>query len=171
MIKRVALTALILGLLVVMLQALTPVGASTESTNLVDPRATTYPPSRPGVRVVKADGAQFALWVSFAPEWPTLGLEWQDLWTKIQWQDPLGDWYDVESDDGTMAWQGTLDYVDEESKAWKVWWVDPPDYGRGPFRWLILDHEGGEVLVTTETFYLPSTNNIHVIVEATIPEQ
>ena len=170
MVKRIVLTALILGALLVLLPAISPAGAYLPDGG-GDPviRPTTHPPEKPGLPVTElSDGAQFALWVSFAPEWPALEKHWQELWTVVQWQDPLGDWYDVETDEGTPAWQGNLDYV-EDDKAWKVWWVDPPDYGRGPFRWVIYDSPGGEVMVTTYTFYLPHSQNTRVIIEATVP--
>jgi len=170
MVKRVALTAIIVGLLLLVVPTLTSAGASLSDAEGRVPRSTTYPPPKPG-EIIEEESkwAQFALWVSFTPEWPGLGLQWQELWTVVEWQDPLGDWYEVESDDGTMAWQGTLDYIDKEGKAWKVWWVDPPDYGKGPFRWVIYDRQGGNVMVVTHNFYLPSGANKRVIVETSVP--
>lgn len=66
------------------------------------------------------------------------------LWTVVQWQDNLGDWHDVE------GWQGTLDEGDV-----KVWWVARADLGKGPFRWLVT--QGGELVATSEAFYLPGS--------------
>ena len=64
------------------------------------------------------------------------------LWTVVQWQDALGGWHDV------GGWQGTLDAGDR-----KTWWVDEDDYGKGPFRWMVT--QGGELMATSEPFYLP----------------
>ncbi len=64
------------------------------------------------------------------------------LWTVVQWQDALGGWHDV------GGWQGALDAGDR-----KTWWVDKADYGKGPFRWMVT--QGGELMATSEPFYLP----------------
>lgn len=64
------------------------------------------------------------------------------LWTIVQWQDALGGWHDVE------GWQGTLD-----DGVHKTWWVDKADYGKGPFRWVVIY---GEATFTSDSFYLPA---------------
>lgn len=66
------------------------------------------------------------------------------LWTVVQWQDALGGWHDVE------GWQGALDKGDR-----KTWWVDKTDLGKGPFRWAVT--QSGELLATSELFYLPDS--------------
>jgi hypothetical protein len=77
------------------------------------------------------------------------------LWTIVQWQGSLGEWYDVE------GWQGTLD---EGNK--KTWWVAGADCGKGPFRWVISEGPQGPVLATSAPFYLPGWDNSTVRVEA-----
>lgn len=69
------------------------------------------------------------------------------VWTVVQWQDSTGDWQDV------GGWQGPLD------QGHKKWWVSQRDFGRGPFRWAIYQDQGGELLVVSESFYLPDTAN------------
>jgi hypothetical protein len=77
------------------------------------------------------------------------------LWTVVQWQDALGGWHDVE------GWQGVLD----ESNI-KTWWVDRADFGQGPFRWAVA--WGGELLATSELFYLPRSAGEVVRVQVTL---
>jgi hypothetical protein len=77
------------------------------------------------------------------------------LWTIVQWQGSLGEWYDVE------GWQGTLD---EGNK--KTWWVAGADCGKGPFRWVISEGQQGPALATSASFYLPRWNDSTVRVEA-----
>ncbi len=67
------------------------------------------------------------------------------LWSIVQWQDGLGKWHDVE------GWRGGLNERNRQ-----IWWVSPQDMGTGPFRWLVLDGEGGDVLTASEPFYLPA---------------
>ena len=182
-VKRVTLTVLIVGVLLVLLPALSTGGDYVPGV-AAEIRSTTHPPDKPpygddgdggedgngdedgngnGVRTEKAtDGAKFVLWVSFTPEWSSLGKHWQELWTVVQWQDDMGEWFDVEQ------WQGTLDSA-ENGKAWKEWWVDHKDYGKGPFRWLVLESPGGKVLRTLPEFYLPAGPQERVVVEVSVP--
>ena len=76
-------------------------------------------------------------------------------WTAVQWQDMDGEWHTVE------GWQGTLD---EEYRI--SWWLGEEHFGQGPFRWLIFDNEGGEMLFRSQTFYMPShrLEEIHVAI-------
>jgi hypothetical protein len=79
------------------------------------------------------------------------------LWTVVQWQDALGGWHDVE------GWRGTLDEGDK-----KTWWVDKADYAKGPFRWVVYQGQGGDLLGTSESFYLPSGHGQIVTVEVSL---
>jgi hypothetical protein len=79
------------------------------------------------------------------------------LWTVVQWQDALGGWHDV------AGWQGTLDEGDK-----KTWWVDKADYGKGPFRWVVYQAQGGDLLGTSESFYLPSGHGQIVTIEVSL---
>ncbi len=83
------------------------------------------------------------------------------LWTVVQWQDPQGAWHDVET------WRGILDEINNH-KGDKLWWVYARDYGKGPFRWVVYDRPGGQVLAASQSFNLPGAPNQHVIVEVTL---
>jgi hypothetical protein len=78
-----------------------------------------------------------------------LGLQTQGaadgVWTVVQWQDSAGGWHDVE------GWRGTLE------RGQKIWWVAQRDFGTGPFRWVIYEGQGGKLLATSESFYLPDS--------------
>ena len=51
----------------------------------------------------------------------------------------------------------------------KLWWVASDNLGDTPFRWNVYDVEGGELLVTSEEFGLPTQNKQTVVVEVTLP--
>jgi hypothetical protein len=67
----------------------------------------------------------------------------EGLWAVVQWQDGLGNWHDVE------GWRGTPD----EERV--MWYVHKRDFDKGPFRWALYDGPAGELLVASESFYLP----------------
>jgi hypothetical protein len=71
-----------------------------------------------------------------------------DAWTVVQWQDRAGGWHDVE------GWQGTL-----EPDGSKRWWVSAKDFGTGPFRWIVTDRQGGQLLAISAPFSLPAVAN------------
>lgn len=76
------------------------------------------------------------------------------VWTVVQWQDSTDGWHDVE------GWRGTLD------RGQKIWWVAQRDFGTGPFRWVIYEGEGGRLLATSESFYLPAAAEHQFWIEA-----
>jgi hypothetical protein len=91
------------------------------------------------------------------------------VWTVIQWQDAWGNWHDVE------GWRGTLDGVsitesggDEDVVGLKTWWVAESDLGKGPFRWVIYQNEGGQLIGTSEPFQLPNFNGGATTVTTTV---
>jgi hypothetical protein len=86
------------------------------------------------------------------------------LWTVVQWQDTLGDWYPVE------GWQGTLDEVDAAGVGSKIWWVGQNEMGQKFFRWLVYEGEGGRLLATSRSFDLPCYNGEVIQVEVTLPD-
>jgi hypothetical protein len=104
--------------------------------------------------------------VRYGQNWPWNDVHWQELWTYIQWQDPWGDWHDVE------GWQGEPDHVeikdDGTVMSYKTWWVNEADMGKGPFRWLVTHGEGGALLVISEEFYLPEHGMIPVPVDVSL---
>jgi len=81
-----------------------------------------------------------------------------DLWTMIEWQDPNhGDWYAVD------GWRGMLD-----TPTTQEWWVGSDMFGEGPFRWQLYESKGGELLATSESFMLPTSEDLMVIVNVTL---
>ncbi len=113
------------------------------------PRPTSSFPSRPVVPTppptLSTSGAGIELRVHAAMA---------GLWSVVQWQDGLGGWHDVE------GWRGGMDDQNRQ-----VWWVAPKDMGTGPFRWLVLDRDGGEILATSEPFYLPAVPGQLLVIE------
>ena len=111
-------------------------------------------------------GGYIRLGVRFSQAWPWASAPWQDLWTIVQWQDDKGYWHEVE------GWQGGLDGVaigeSGEVIGKQVWWVAESDLGKGPFRWLICQGEGGRRLATSESFDLPGSEGRTVQVEVSL---
>jgi len=112
------------------------------------------PPPEPQIaQRAPVSGAPAELRVQFSQAWPWANIPWQALWTVVQHQESVGgDWSDVE------GWQGGLDSVvvgeDGQIVGTKVWWVTGSDLGRGPYRWLVYQGEGGDLLGTSDPFYL-----------------
>lgn len=77
-----------------------------------------------------------------------------EFWTVVQWQDVQGGWHDVE------GWQRTFD---QENQV--AWWVAPGDLGKGPFRWAVYQSQGGQLLATSDPFYLPGSIDKGVRIE------
>jgi len=93
---------------------------------------------------------------------------WQELWTVVQQQDGLENWQNLEE-----GWQGTFDefsYDKDEDvcQGKKTWWVAKADLGRGPFRWVIYQGQGGELFAQSEPFYLPHSVDEVVKVEVSL---
>lgn len=76
-----------------------------------------------------------------------------NVWTEVQWIDDNNVWHPVE------AWRGPLNEPYTVS-----WTVLPTEYGKGPFRWVVYDGEGGGTLAISSWFFLPSHNKqiLHV---------
>ena len=109
-------------------------------------------PEEPSVSVMPV-GARLILRAQFDSSWPWGKMQWQDVWTTIQWSDGRGNWYDV------AGWQGNLDSIGQENDNWvghKEWWVGVNDLGTGPFRWRAYQYPGGPLLTTSEPFNLPA---------------
>ncbi len=81
-------------------------------------------------------------------------------WTIIEWQNELGDWYEVE------GWRG---HLDEGNVDMKTWWVYPVNFGQGPFRWLVYTSENGDLLAVSDPFDLPLHNRQVVSVAIELP--
>lgn len=56
-------------------------------------------------------------------------------------------WHNVDS------WVGPLD---SSANGIVEHAVDPKDFGKGPFRWVLLDKQGGNVLGMSGSFYFPT---------------
>jgi len=111
-------------------------------------------PETPEIEIVAApDGQQIQLHLENEVEDIPSGL-----WTVVEWQDPnTGDWYE------TDGWHGTLN-----TSTTQEWWVGSSMFGDGPFRWQLYAGEDGALLATSESFTLPLTNDLMVIVNVTL---
>ena len=67
--------------------------------------------------------------------------------TAVQWEGANNAWHTVE------GWQGSFN-----PDGMVTWWVAPDDLGKGPFRWQLLDGEGGASLAVSEAFTLPASD-------------
>ncbi|MGD1993228.1 MAG: hypothetical protein PVI59_08555 [Anaerolineae bacterium] len=106
-------------------------------------------------------GASIVLLITFDDDWPTRGLAWQDLWTVVEWQDENGAWHVVE------GWQGGVDKVAGHTGR-ATWWLANDLLGRGPFRWVVYQHQGGPVMVISESFHLPAFRGGIVTVDVSL---
>lgn len=82
-----------------------------------------------------------------------------DLWGVVQWQDSAGGWHDVD------GWSGTL------TAGEQVWGIFGPEFGRGPFRWLITQGPAGAALGETASFNLPASDGETLEVKAEVRRQ
>ena len=74
----------------------------------------------------------------------------------VQWQDPQGNWHNVE------GWRSVLG-----SSGYQRWAVESKDFGAGPFRWQVRQSgPDGTVLSTSATFTLPVGAGVTVQVQA-----
>jgi hypothetical protein len=80
------------------------------------------------------------------------------LWTRIQWQDAFGGWHDIE------GWQGSFN---EDQRV--LWYVGEENLGAGPFRWLVYEYQGAELLTVSAPFNLPSRDGEVLSVEVMLP--
>jgi len=102
------------------------------------PRPTApVPPSEGDEKDDEPIGATIELQVQSAPN---------GIWAVVQWQDSEGTWHDVE------GWRSSLDQGDK-----KRWWVAGADFNKGPFRWVIYQDPGGDLLANSNAFYLPGS--------------
>jgi hypothetical protein len=127
-------------------------GTSTASAGSLPPRPTPAPTAVPGGTTIGGtNGAYIELHV------PAAQSNWR---TMVQWQDGQKNWHDV------ITWQGTFDDI-KSGLGVKTWWVAPADLGKGPFRWVVSDAGGGQVVAVSEAFNLPATQHVKVVVSAT----
>lgn len=81
------------------------------------------------------------------------------LWTRVQWQDTHGGWHDIE------GWQGAFN-PDQQV----LWYVGPEHLGTGPFRWLVYQEQGGNLLGVSQPFDLPSRGGELLRVALSLPD-
>jgi hypothetical protein len=97
-------------------------------------------------------GGTITLHARFSAQWPWYEWPWQDVWTRVEWQDNDGEWHAV------TGWRGALDSIATDGERYvgeKSWWVYQSHLGRGPFRWAVYTHEGGDLIARSEAFQLP----------------
>jgi hypothetical protein len=134
MLKKVPVFVFIVGLTLVLL-------LSGFANGDLPPRPTPMPTAVPTETAVSpVTGGFIQLQV-------TTAADKAGLWTVVQWQDGNKDWHTVE------GWQGTFN-----PDGMVTWWVAPADLGKGPFRWQLLDAEGGTSLAVSEAFTLPASD-------------
>ena len=102
------------------------------------PRPPSITPTSAAKPMVAPSGAHIELRVS--PVRP-------GLFTVVQWQNDIGQWFTVE------GWQGDLDDIGNQTKTW---WVAPCDGAKGPFRWVVYDRRGGQTVGVSQPFTLPA---------------
>lgn len=152
-VSSIACTLLTLGLLV------GPVLATPAD---LPPRPDPHTPTPPPKPAPVLDGGQIVLQTLFGDDWSSTGLNWQDLWTVVQWQDPWGYWHDVN------GWQGNLDKVyasGDQIKGMKSWWVPADMFGNGSFRWQVYASQDGELLTQSTDFNLAERMGQSIVVE------
>lgn len=116
----------------------------TPSDGGVPPRPTLTPTPRPSSLAAPAEN-----WARIVLR---AGEKYDGFWTVIQWLDQRGDWQDV------SGWQGQV-------RQGRVRWrVDPKDFRKGPYRWLLLDKPDGALLCVSDAFTLPRDRHDEVIV-------
>ena len=74
-------------------------------------------------------------------------------WAVVQWLDGQNVWQDVE------GWAGDI------RQGQIRWYVQPKEFGQGPFRWAIFDKADGQRLCTSEPFQLPGDSLSEVRVD------
>jgi hypothetical protein len=127
------------------------------------PRPATPTPvvAAPAPAKASASGASIRMEIAFGEDWPSRGLAWQDLWTVVEWQDEEGTWHAVE------GWQGGLEKVSGPT-GWAIWWLANDLLGRGPFRWVVYERQGGPVMAVGEPFHLPAARGRIVTVKVSL---
>lgn len=107
------------------------------------------------------EGGTIEMKAAFSSDWPWDQMMWQDVWLEVEWSDGET-WFMVD------GWKGNLDSIDQEDGTWvgqKAWWVVKDDLGKGPFRWLVFDQEGGNLLVISDEFSLPAERGQTTVVD------
>lgn len=64
-------------------------------------------------------------------------------WGVVQWVDGQSNWHNIDGWTGAVGPEGTS------------LWVEPKDFGTGPFRWCLYDAPNGTLTGVSDPFYLP----------------
>ncbi|MCL4263062.1 MAG: hypothetical protein KJ069_07595 [Anaerolineae bacterium] len=129
------------------------------------PTATPVPVTGPSGEAGQP-GSRLQLHVHYGPNWPWHLLAWQELWTEVQWSDGAN-WFVVE------GWRGQMDNISQVGGQWvslREWWVGGEDLGTGPFRWVVYERPGGNVVLTSDPFTLPARSGETMVINATVGE-
>ncbi len=131
------------------------------------PAPTAEPEQKEETESPPNDGARLQLHLMFSDNRVWDSLDWRSLWTEVEWTN--GDnWYVVE------GWRGKLDGIEQtEQGDWfgqREWWVSSKDLNTGPFRWVIYQQEGGDILTTSDSFNLPAQRGETTVVNETISQ-
>lgn len=78
------------------------------------------------------------------------------LWSVVQWRDNKGNWNDV------VGWRGSV------VNGMTIWWVEKGDWGKGIYRWVVFQSEGGNLLAVSEPFNLPNSGE-KLTIEVKLP--
>jgi len=65
------------------------------------------------------------------------------LGSVVQWQNAQGQWLDIE------GWRGAVNH------GKTIWWVEPKDWGKAHYRWVVYEAASGKVMATSQPFSLP----------------
>ncbi|HRJ41491.1 MAG: hypothetical protein KJZ86_19710 [Caldilineaceae bacterium] len=84
------------------------------------------------------------------------GYAYEGKWSVVQWQGGDGIWHDVE------GWRGQI------VGGQVHWGVVEKDFATDPFRWLVYDRAGGQLITTSASFALPDSIT-HVVTVSVLP--
>lgn len=65
------------------------------------------------------------------------------LGSVVQWQNAQGQWLDIE------GWRGAVNH------GKTIWWVEPKDWGKAHYRWVVYEAASGKIMATSQPFSLP----------------
>ena len=102
----------------------------------------TLTPTSPAATPVTPAGQTAVATIMLIADGDVEGVETAVLQTAVEWQDHQGNWHLVE------GWQAPFDEYNQV-----IWAVAADAYGKGPFRWVILDD--GTMIDNSPDFYLP----------------
>lgn len=136
---------------------------TVEPTPTAQPTPTAVPVAEWGAAL---DGSRLQLHARYGANWPWHLTAWQELWTEVQWSDGAN-WFAVE------GWRGQMDNIAQVNEQWvsqREWWVGSKDFNTGPFRWVVYNRQGGDVLAASNSFMLPGRSGETMVINLTLGE-